>query len=337
VSKFPYSDDVREAIERELEAICSDGNFRSSQRNCEFLRYVVTKALEGRAAEIKEWTLGTELFGRPASYDTGSDAVVRVRANDVRRRLAKHYEEHRQETGWRIELPTRTYIPLFIQASEPSEEDHSVSEKIDTGVSKSVLNLRQLMTPTLVALFLCASTFRWQIFSGSPYFEFWETLVHGRSSVTLVLDADKADPSAVTTADLKEITPLLAVAQSFHATTHVQSSADSEPADLHTVRIRITNHDESQCAVMPAVSVPLEREQQGNEAYVTVIPKPVPELCISSANREALRLAIQTISTKDRFPQTLETALHRDTVSRVRIEDNQPVSAESVIADSEYK
>ena len=81
---------IRRAVEFELEAICGDQQFRSSHRNCAFLRYVVTETLEGRAADLKERTLGAALFGRPISYETGTDAVVRVRANEVRKRLSSY-------------------------------------------------------------------------------------------------------------------------------------------------------------------------------------------------------------------------------------------------------
>src|SRR5882762_9127953 len=105
---------MHQAIKQELETICNDIQFRSSPRNCAFLRCVVTETLAGRATEIKERTLGTKLFGRPVSYDTGSDAVVRVRANEVRKRLACYYEEHKSQTGWRIQMPLRSYVPRFL-------------------------------------------------------------------------------------------------------------------------------------------------------------------------------------------------------------------------------
>ena len=51
-----------------------------------FLRYLVERALDGRGDQLKERTIGVDVFGRDAAYDTGKDAIVRVSANGVRKR-----------------------------------------------------------------------------------------------------------------------------------------------------------------------------------------------------------------------------------------------------------
>ena len=58
--------------------------------------------------------IGAEMFGRPLDYDTANDAVVRVKANEVRRRLAHYYAEEGTEKDevW-IDLPTGSYVPEF--------------------------------------------------------------------------------------------------------------------------------------------------------------------------------------------------------------------------------
>jgi len=43
--------------------------FQSSARLQRFLRFVVDKELEGRSAEICEYTLGVEVFDRGDSFD----------------------------------------------------------------------------------------------------------------------------------------------------------------------------------------------------------------------------------------------------------------------------
>jgi hypothetical protein len=52
-----------------------------------------------------------ELFGRLASYDTGDDAIVRVTASDVRKRLLQHYGRYGDTSEYRINLPSGSYIP----------------------------------------------------------------------------------------------------------------------------------------------------------------------------------------------------------------------------------
>lgn len=85
--------------------------FKGSRRGQQFLEYIVEKALSGRAEELKERSLGVELFGRDPAYDTGEDAIVRVTASDVRKRLHQYYST--TDSTLRIEIPAGAYAPQF--------------------------------------------------------------------------------------------------------------------------------------------------------------------------------------------------------------------------------
>lgn len=104
----------RDAILDELERILSSRYFRSATRSKQFLEYVVRHSLEGQAEQLKERTIGTDVFHRPASYATGDDAVVRVQAGEVRRRLDQYYQSVApSESQIRIELPVGSYSAHF--------------------------------------------------------------------------------------------------------------------------------------------------------------------------------------------------------------------------------
>ena len=62
---------------------------------------------------LKERTIGAAVLGKPPDYDTGADSAVRVRANEVRKRLAAHYDAAAPRAGIRIELPLGSYTPKF--------------------------------------------------------------------------------------------------------------------------------------------------------------------------------------------------------------------------------
>ena len=100
---------VREHVRRIIESPALKG----SKRSQEFLQFVVDRALDGHCEELKERTLGVQLFGRTPSYDTGADAIVRVTACDVRRRLLQFYSSTSTGFEFRIELPLGSYIPEF--------------------------------------------------------------------------------------------------------------------------------------------------------------------------------------------------------------------------------
>lgn len=100
-------------LHQHLQQILDSPAFRGSRRSSDFLHYIVTHALSGDFDQLKERTIGVEVFDRVANYDTGEDSIVRVGANDVRRRLLQYYTEAGESSAYRVELPSGAYIPEF--------------------------------------------------------------------------------------------------------------------------------------------------------------------------------------------------------------------------------
>ena len=92
-----------------VEKVLASKALTGSKRSQDFLRLVVDHALAGRTDNLRERMIGAEMFGRPVDYDTANDAVVRVKANEVRRRLAQYYaEEGTEHDGVSIDFPIAT-------------------------------------------------------------------------------------------------------------------------------------------------------------------------------------------------------------------------------------
>lgn len=108
-----YSDSERDAIRQQLERMLSNPLFKNSKRYPNLLRYIVEHTLEGFPGELKERTLGVEVFGREPSYDTNADPVVRATAGEIRKRIAQYYHEHGHESELRIDLLAGSYVPEF--------------------------------------------------------------------------------------------------------------------------------------------------------------------------------------------------------------------------------
>ena len=111
-------------VRRQLERIFQSPEFASSKRCQEFLRHVVEKTLAGHAEDLKERTIGIELLGRPSSYEPSTDASVRVKAGEVRKRLHMYYSGPGSVDELRIELAAGGYVPDFIPAPV-SVADHA--------------------------------------------------------------------------------------------------------------------------------------------------------------------------------------------------------------------
>ena len=101
------------SIREQLDRILASPLFRNSKRYPSLLRYVVEQALDGHASDIKERTLGIEVFGRPPDYDTNVDPVVRISAAEIRKRIAQYYHDGGHENEIRIDIPLGSYIPEF--------------------------------------------------------------------------------------------------------------------------------------------------------------------------------------------------------------------------------
>ena len=138
-----------QSIRRELALILSSNGFAVWKRFQEFLRLIVEHALAGEFDQLRERMIGVEMFGRQVDYDTSNDAVVRVRATEVRKRLAQYYAELDGSPAVCIELPAGSYVPKFSWGSaeaipelRPELESIAKAEKVAAQPNSSTRKLR---------------------------------------------------------------------------------------------------------------------------------------------------------------------------------------------------
>jgi hypothetical protein len=114
IKRAPEPEIVREECER----ILLDPLFSHSKRYSDLLKYIVDRTLDGQHDCLKERIIGIEVFGRTPDYNTNQDATVRVAITEVRKRLARYFEDPRHQNELRIDLPAGSYVAGF---SFPSE------------------------------------------------------------------------------------------------------------------------------------------------------------------------------------------------------------------------
>jgi hypothetical protein len=135
----------------ELDRILASKFFKNAVRSRQFLEYVVRNKLEGHAEQLKERTIGAEIFQRAPGYATGDDPVVRVQAGEVRRRLEQYYQSLTSRPAVRIELQAGSYEPNIHWTSidsEPAPANHE-SSPAERGRSRT-----RLVSEILVGAFL---------------------------------------------------------------------------------------------------------------------------------------------------------------------------------------
>jgi hypothetical protein len=106
-------EDAKQTILLELDKILNSHPFRNSNRSKQFLSYVVRNSLDGHLENLKERTIGIEVFQREPDYATAENPVVRINAGEVRRRLEQYYYAVTGNPRVRIEIPRGSYIPEF--------------------------------------------------------------------------------------------------------------------------------------------------------------------------------------------------------------------------------
>lgn len=121
-------------IRRQVAEIVEGEAFKGSSRSARFLNYIVDHAISGDFDALKERVIGVELFGRAGSWNTGEDAIVRVTASDVRRRLLQHYGRSGSHSKFRLGLPSGSYVPEFIRVEN--------SAGVSTAEEPSVLKIK---------------------------------------------------------------------------------------------------------------------------------------------------------------------------------------------------
>ena len=145
------------AVRCHLERVLASKAFAGSKRSQDFLRLIVEHALAGRLDNLRERMIGAEMFGRPVDYDTANDAVVRVKAIEVRRRLAQYYAQEGTERDavW-MDLPTGTYVPEFHwepipQPAAPDSSNDAGVLPIETTQKPRLVSRRRVWIGTSVA------------------------------------------------------------------------------------------------------------------------------------------------------------------------------------------
>jgi len=124
-ASLPDPTTVREQLDRLL----VHPLFANSKRYPALLAYVVEQTLLGNASDLKERSIGIEVFGRSPSYDANADPVVRITAGEVRKRLSQYYYDSTHDGELVIELPIGSYIPVFRAAESRFADQRGVDPR----------------------------------------------------------------------------------------------------------------------------------------------------------------------------------------------------------------
>jgi hypothetical protein len=101
----------------QVQRIIQSKAFRTSELHRNLLQYLSEKSLSGTADGLKEYTVGLDVFGKPASYDPRQESVVRMHVARLRQKLAEYYRTEGVDDPIIVDIPKGAFEVTF----EPRE------------------------------------------------------------------------------------------------------------------------------------------------------------------------------------------------------------------------
>jgi Tol biopolymer transport system component len=108
-----------------LARVLGSAVFARADRQKRFLSFALENTLAGDRERLKEPVIGHEVFDRLPSYDPKTDAIVRVEANRLRKKLGRYYQSEGRNDPIRLTMPPGGYLVSVNYASEAKRPDRA--------------------------------------------------------------------------------------------------------------------------------------------------------------------------------------------------------------------
>jgi hypothetical protein len=128
----------REAERDELNAVVEA--LARTPRLSRLVHYLGEKYFAGEIDQLHEYNIATEVFGRSkTNFDAGEDAIARVEAHRLRKRLKEFYENDGRDHPVQLSVPSGTYVPVFTHRADkvPAPVSYRTPEILKQGIGSS--------------------------------------------------------------------------------------------------------------------------------------------------------------------------------------------------------
>jgi hypothetical protein len=102
-----------DANQIQVQRIVSSKAFKTSEVHRNLFTYLADKSLSGEAQQLKEYTVGLDVFGKPPSYDPRQESVVRMHVGRLRQKLAEYYRTDGVDDPIVVDLPKGAFALTF--------------------------------------------------------------------------------------------------------------------------------------------------------------------------------------------------------------------------------
>ena len=136
----------------QIQRIISSKTFKTSEVHRNLMAYLAEKSLSGEAQNLKEYTVGLDVFGKPSTYDPRQESVVRMHVGRLRQKLTEYYRTEGVEDPMIVDLPKGGFALTF--ALRPVAIEPEVAPPV---VPVRTISHREITLAALLAVALVAA------------------------------------------------------------------------------------------------------------------------------------------------------------------------------------
>jgi hypothetical protein len=144
-----------EANQTQIQRIIQSKAFRTSEVHRNLLHYLADRSLAGQADSLKEYTVGLDVFSKPASYDPRQESVVRMHVARLRQKLAEYYRTEGVNDPVIVELPKGGFRVTFEQRELPPDPPAEAPPTPAARVQSRLANVK-ILSGLLAGTAVCA-------------------------------------------------------------------------------------------------------------------------------------------------------------------------------------
>jgi hypothetical protein len=190
-----------EVNQMQVQRIIQSKAFRTSEVHRNLLHYLAEKSLSGTADSLKEYTVGLDVFAKPASYDPRQESVVRMHVARLRQKLADYYRTEGvndpvivdvPKGGFKVTFETREIAPDPVPPAVPEQAEPSRRKEI-------------VLSALLAAAFVCVLGLGIQVWrlknvrvdapaGVAEVQQFWGPILNSSRPLMICLTAAKGSP-----------------------------------------------------------------------------------------------------------------------------------------------
>ncbi len=146
----------RTQFEAAIDRLVASHSLHGSESLCKLLKYLAKQAIEHPGAQVKEYQIATEVFGRQTNFDPQLDSMVRVQAGRLRAKLTEYYSTEGASDPYVVELPKGSYAVVSRERSRQPASNGNAAGAKEIAEKTREASRKHWLVPSLVAALLVA-------------------------------------------------------------------------------------------------------------------------------------------------------------------------------------